>query len=385
VKTVAVLGGGPAGAFAARQLASANVRTVLFDEKMAWEKPCGGGVTFKAYQQYPFLLEAGTYRKVFKTRLHTAEAGSARLNLSQPMLIFSRRELNQLLLDRAAAAGAELRQERVLGVDREDGGWQVRTAGGRMAADFLVVATGGRNPLRSVGTAFAGGDSMTALGYFVPQAQEQIEIEFFKEFEGYVWVFPRADHLSVGICGKGEAATAMRARLERYMDESGISRAGATFYGHVLPALEAGSWAGNRLAGDGWVAAGDAGGLVDPVTGEGIYYAMRSGELAGDLVACGREAEYAGTIEREFGGDLAYASTLARRLYRGQYLFGSNTARLVQFLRRSPRLHGVMQELFAGTMPYYDLRKQIKESLHLTLTEIGVNLFLRRMVGEGME
>jgi geranylgeranyl reductase family protein len=385
VKTVAVLGGGPAGAFAARQLAVAGLRTVLFDEKMAWEKPCGGGVTFKAYQQYPFLLESGRHRAVSRTCLHTAEAGAARLELGKPMLIFSRKELNQLLLDRAAASGAELRRERVLGMDRTDSAWAVRTATGSLTVDFAVIATGARNPLRTVGTAFGAADTMTALGYFVPRAQGHIDIEFFKDFEGYVWVFPRVDHLSVGICGKGEAASAMRVRLERYMDQRGLSRAGAIYYGHMLPSLDSASWRRNRLAGEGWLAVGDAGGLVDPMTGEGIYYAMRSGELAGDLVAADRPSEYVAAVEGEFGGDLAYASTLARRLFQGRYMFGSNTARLVQFLRRSPRLHGIMQELFAGTMPYHDLRKQIKESLHLTLTEIGVNLFLRRIVGEGME
>ncbi|MBI2689839.1 MAG: geranylgeranyl reductase family protein [Acidobacteria bacterium] len=383
MKTVAVLGGGPAGAVAARQVAAAGVRTVLFDEKLAWEKPCGGGVTFKAYQQYPFLLESGLYRRVTNTCLHTREAGAARLQLDKPMLIFSRRDLNQLLLDRASEAGAELRQTRVLGIERSGGRWIVRTSSEEVAADFAIVATGARNPLRSTGTRFAAGDSMTALGYFVPDAQEHIDIEFFRQFEGYVWVFPRADHLSVGICGKGEPAPAMRARLERYMEKRGLRREGATFYGHMLPSLEAGTWRSNRLAGEGWLAVGDAGGLVDPVTGEGIYYAMRSGELAGDLVAAETPGDYTAAINREFGGDLAYASTLARRLFLGRYLFDSNTARLIQFLRRSPRLHSIVQELFAGTMPYLDLRKQIKDSLHLTLTEIGVNVFLRRMVSEG--
>jgi flavin-dependent dehydrogenase len=223
------------------------------------------------------------------------------------------------------------------------------------------------------------------LGYYVPREQGHIDLEFFAGFEGYLWVFPRAGHLSVGICGKGEPATAMRVRLERYMEARGMSREGATFYGHMLPSLEAGPWQHNRLAGDGWLAVGDAGGLVDPVTGEGIYYAMRSGELAGTLVAEGREAEYGGAVTREFVDDLSYASTLARRLFLGRYLFGANTDRMIQCLRRSARLNGIMQELFAGTMPYHDLRKQIKSTLHLTLTEIGVNLFLRRIVSEGNE
>ena len=53
MKTVAVLGGGPAGAFAAERLASAGLKTILFDEKLAWEKPCGGGLTFGMGEQTP--------------------------------------------------------------------------------------------------------------------------------------------------------------------------------------------------------------------------------------------------------------------------------------------------------------------------------------------
>ena len=63
MRTVAVLGGGPAGAMAACQVVAAGARAILFDEKMAWEKPCGGGVTYKAYKQYPFLEKSGPYRR----------------------------------------------------------------------------------------------------------------------------------------------------------------------------------------------------------------------------------------------------------------------------------------------------------------------------------
>ena len=96
---------------AARQVAAAGAHAILFDEKMAWEKPCGGGVTYKAYRQYPFLEKSGSVRRVTRTCLHSPGAGAVSLTLDKPMLIFSRRELNQLLLDRAAGAGAELRRE----------------------------------------------------------------------------------------------------------------------------------------------------------------------------------------------------------------------------------------------------------------------------------
>ncbi len=73
---VAVLGGGPSGAFAAERLAAAGVRTVLIDERLAWEKPCGGGLTFKAYNEYPFLIDNDTPKKlVQRNRSGGAQSG----------------------------------------------------------------------------------------------------------------------------------------------------------------------------------------------------------------------------------------------------------------------------------------------------------------------
>ena len=107
MKQVAVLGGGPAGAYAAERLASAGVHTVLFDEKLAWEKPCGGGITYRAWNEYPFLIDNETPKKqVIRTCLESDRAGSAFIGLDQPLLIYSRYELNGMLLARAERAGA---------------------------------------------------------------------------------------------------------------------------------------------------------------------------------------------------------------------------------------------------------------------------------------
>src|ERR1700678_4475195 len=85
MKTVAILGGGPAGAFAAERLASAGLKTILFDEKLAWEKPCGGGLTYKAYQQYPFLVDNDTPKKfVTETTLSAPRAGAVKMKLERP-------------------------------------------------------------------------------------------------------------------------------------------------------------------------------------------------------------------------------------------------------------------------------------------------------------
>src|SRR5271155_3938825 len=106
-KTVAVIGGGPGGAFAAERLARAGLKTLLFDEKLAWEKPCGGGLTYKAYQRYPFLIENNVSKKIITaTRLAAPESGAAKLDMNHPLVIYSRFDLNSLLLERAGQAGA---------------------------------------------------------------------------------------------------------------------------------------------------------------------------------------------------------------------------------------------------------------------------------------
>src|SRR6201996_591681 len=292
MKTVAVLSGGPAGSSAAERLAQAGMRTIVIDEKLAWEKPCGGGITYKAYSQYSYLIENDTPKKlVSDTFLAAPKAGEYKMALTRPLVIYSRVDLNGMLLRRAEAAGAEIEKERVLALDRKSSGWEIRTRSGKLAADYCVIATGARNPLSDVGTQYTAQDTMYALGYWVPSEQAHIDIQFLPNLEGYIWVFPRSGHLSVGICGKGESAQCLRGRLERYMDEKGFSRKDAKFYGHMLPALESRGWRDNRLAGARWIAVGDAGGLVDPITGGGLYYAVRSGDIASQVLLTDQEPE----------------------------------------------------------------------------------------------
>ena len=386
MKTVAVLGGGPAGATAAERLANAGLKTIIIDEKLAWEKPCGGGITYKAYSQYPYLIENDTPKRyVTDTMLAAPKSGAFKMSLSRPLLIYSRFDLNGMLLRRAEAAGAEIAQERVLGLDRSSSGWIIRTRSAKLDADYCVIATGARNPLRDVGTQYRAQDTMYALGYWVPSEQTHIDIQFLPNLEGYIWVFPRAGHLSVGICGMSESAQCLRGRLERYMEEKGLSRKDAKFYGHMLPALESSGWRNNRLAGDGWIAVGDAGGLVDPITGEGLYYAVRSGDLASQVLlndaGPDKAAEtYRQMIKSDFGLDLTYGAGLAKRLFCGAICFGAVPTRMIDFMKRSPKFCEIMQDLFAGTQPYLELKNRLLRNVNTTLHEILMSFLFRKLI-----
>ena len=387
MKRVAILGGGPAGAFAAEQLASAGLGVLVFDEKLAWEKPCGGGLTYKAYSQYPFLIENSTPKRLItETILAAPHGGEVSLKLDDPLLIYSRLDLNRMLLERAERAGAQIEKARVLGMSRNGRRWQLRTSSGMAHADFCIVATGARNALPEVGTELTPEDTMSALGYYVPGDQTRIDIQFLPRLEGYIWVFPRCGHLSVGICGKGEPASSLRKRLERYLTERGIAWKGAAFYSHLLPSLSAASWKKNRVAGEGWMAVGDAAGLVDPVTGEGLYYAIRSADLAARalLSDVGEPAERAGeyrqSLRRDFAADLEFGSRLAKRLFLGRFLFGSVPARMVQFSRRSPRFSAIIQDLFAGKQPYLGLKRRLLQNLNGSLYDVSMSLGFSRLV-----
>jgi len=196
-----IIGGGPAGAIAAEMIARGGERVTVFEEKLGWEKPCGGGLTHKALQHYPFLLPAaGEGKRVQEVEFLAGHDASLRFRLRQPLAIYSRRNLNGLLLCRAQSAGAEVAEDRVLDFRRSGSGWELRGRRGTYRADYLILAAGARTRLRSLLTQdFGPGDFMLTFGYYVPGQEDLLRAPVFEKFEGYIWSFPRLDHLSVGI------------------------------------------------------------------------------------------------------------------------------------------------------------------------------------------
>jgi flavin-dependent dehydrogenase len=375
---IAVVGGGPAGAFAAALLAQAGRCVTLFDERMAWEKPCGGGLTTKTLERYPFLRDNLQSKKmVSRVEMSLLGGPSTRFTLRDPVCIYSRHTLNQLLLDRALDAGAQLVQRRITAIQRDGATWRLRGTQGEYAASFLVLASGARNPFSGFGLPQSQADTSMTLGYFVPGQREAMEIEFQSGLEGYLWIFPRDTHSSVGICGTllREPSRQMKDRLHDYMHRKGLSTDGARFYSHRLPALRRETLRGLRPAGDGWAAVGDAAGLVDPITGEGLFYALRSAELLAECELAGRAEHYARRLRDDFGRDLELGARIAPRFFHGTFLGAPVIERMIQFTARSQTYAALIQDLFAGSQGYLGLKQRLFKNLSRTLLEIAASFF----------
>lgn len=366
-KQIAVIGGGPAGAFAAEQLAAAGRDVVLFDEKLAWEKPCGGGLTDKALTRWPFLREAAVERNwITNCELIAPSGRKTSFELNRAIAIFSRLTLNDLMLDRARRAGTQLVRERIVSIAGEPGRWILQSPTAHYRAEFLVLAGGARNQFRAQFTrVFAPDDLMIAVGYYIPGTRHTVQVRFIEGLHGYLWIFPRVDHFSAGICGRaqGKSTSELRQLLEASLPEFGLSPEGAKFYAHIIPSLTPESLRESTYCGDEWALIGDAAGFVDAITGEGLFYALRSAELLACAILDGEPESYADLIRHDLLVELELAAHIADRFYAGEWLGGSVIERMIDLTDRSSRFRDLMRDLFSGAQGYSNLKERVFCSL----------------------
>ena len=370
---IAVVGGGPAGALTAVSLARAGRRVTLFEEKLAWEKPCGGGLTHKALVEWPFLARASVERNwVRNCELISSSGRRVTFHLKEPVAIFSRYVLNGLLLNRATDAGAQLVHDRVLGIERRGQRWHLHGSGSSWEADYVVIAAGARNAFRTqFCRAFAPEDLMITAGYYIPGRGQRMQIQFLHDLHGYIWIFPRADHFSAGICGKMHAmsATALRSLLEQTLRRLGLDYEGTQFYSHILPSLRASTLSQTPVSGPGWAMVGDAAGFVDPITGEGLYYALRSADLLSQVLLANQPESYPEKLRQDFLPELEIAARMADRFYTGRWMGEAVIERTLQFTAGSPSFRALLSDLFAGTQTYSTLRSRLYHTLPRMLAE----------------
>ena len=388
-KRIAIIGGGPAGAFAAAELARAGREVFLFDEKLAWEKPCGGGLTDKALARWPFVRDAQVERNwISDCELIAPSGRKVAFQLDRQIAIFSRLALNGLLLEQARDAGARVLRERITRMDGTPGDWHLQSSSGNHSADFVVLAAGARNPFRAqFSQALSPENFMVAVGFYIPGTGRVAQVKFVKGLHGYLWIFPRSDHFSAGICGrmKGKSTAELRLLLEDSLPEFGLGLEGARFYAHILPSFTAKTLQSAAFSGDGWAMAGDAAGFVDAITGEGLFYALRSAELLSQALLAGAPQSYPVLVKQDFLPELERASRIADRFYSGDWLGGSVLERMVQLTARSSRFRELMRDLFAGTQEYSDLRQRVQRSLLRIAIETMVSALWHSPVELGRE
>jgi len=365
-RRVAVVGGGPGGAQCARRLAESAVEVTVFEPRDRFEKACGGGIPVRGMERFPFLYDASLRGKRIEECLLVSPSGrEARLPLADPLFVFSRADLHTFMLARALEAGVRLARTRVVGFRRERAGaWTVQAAAAGEIVDhgpfdFLVAADGaaGASRRRLLGTERGAAPSQ-GIGYYLPEVSEGfITLKYFAGLHGYLWVFPRPDHSSAGICATLGALPA--AELRRLMDDFLRDRyppealAGASTYAALIPSAPRAPGV-EPLAGPGWGLVGDAAHLVDPLTREGIYYAILSGDLLAAALCAGRLEAYAEAWGREGASELAWAALHGDGFFDTRFV-----ERMVRLSAASPVVARVLSDLIAGRQPYRSLKRRL--------------------------
>jgi geranylgeranyl reductase family protein len=296
---VIVVGAGPAGSATAIRLARGGARVLLVDKaRFPRDKACGGGLTGRALRHVPcdvepvvehvvdrFVLRAGYRRPI--TRASTAPL----IRMTQ------RRRLDLHLAEQAAASGADFRdgvriEELVVGHD----GFTAVVGRSRVDASYLVGADGANGVVARAARLGEGIVRGVALEGNVPWGvldpdpyRETAWVELGVVPGGYGWVFPKGDHANVGVGGWMDQGPHLRGHLDRLSREHGVDPSALTeVRGHRLPMRRLGAAAARGRV----LLVGDAAGLVDPLSGDGIYEAFVSASLAADTILAGRPEDY---------------------------------------------------------------------------------------------
>jgi geranylgeranyl reductase family protein len=392
---VVIVGGGPAGSWAACRLARRGARVVLFDHSHPREKPCGGGVTGRALtlvspdvdvSALPSVgIEAAEFDDA-KTTPATVSLADEKHGAEPTLVVVDRRSFDCALLAAACGAGAVHRPERVTGVEANSSGVRVRIGSGRtFEADWLIGADGANSLVRRcLARPFTRGQLSIAAGYFAHGVtSREIKIRFVSDPPGYIWSFPRRDHLAIGICAQGDATTAapLKAAVDRWMAGSGFANgASLTPYGWPIPSLNDADLVSERPVGPRWLLAGDAAGLVDPITREGIFFALLSGQYAAEAITDARSTEaYARQLRAHLYPELRRAARLKRGFFHAGF-----TPLLVDALRRSAPVRRVMADLVAGRQEYRTLKGRLVRTFEVGLAWELLMLEWGRARGAGL-
>ena len=374
---VLISGAGPAGSLAAYHLASAGWAVLLLDKaQFPRQKVCGGGLTEHGRRQIPFDITPLIHQTITWGYLGFRGRKVCTIHDEQPIAhLIDRLSFDDFLRQQAVSRGAECHQgERVTGITQTSERVTVQTDQNAYEARFAIGADGVHSLIaKQLGLLPQRTTSLATEAHLALPANRQetltdgITFDFGTLPWGYGWVFPKRDHLNVGVFRNWPGTRTNRNQLLRFirqhpgLDENQILDIRA-YPGPTGGAL------GPRHRGR-VLLAGDAALLADPWLGEGLTYALSSGRIAAEaLLGTNNDDEpnlsiYSNRIEKEILTEFRTARKMAVLV---SSFYGLN----VQFLKRSTTLQQVIIDLLRGERSYTDIWNDLSSHIPSTLHKI---------------
>jgi geranylgeranyl reductase family protein len=366
---VIVVGGGPAGGTTAYELARRGVQVLVLEkERLPRYKVCAGGITLKTVQLLDFDLSPAFEDEITSGVCSYKGGSPVRIDFGEAVgWTVMREKLDYLILQEATRAGAEVLDGReVSGVEFLDDRVVVNAGLRDYACSMLIGADGANGSVGSFAklqrprcSAIAVEAEVEVTGEALENRRGCVHFDFGCTPKGYGWVFPKREILSVGVGAFWGKAKNLKPSLLGWLDTLGLPSSPhmVRMRGHPVPlGGEARVFHGRRV-----LLTGDAAGLAEPMTGEGIFYAVRSAQIAADTIhkaLLDRGAElssYSERVNAEIASDLRYAKRLASLLYRFPGL-------CYHFFVRSPTVQRGVVHTLCGRSSFKGLYRDLLKS-----------------------
>jgi len=286
----------------AYRLSRAGARVLLIDKtRFPRDKPCGGGLTLRAVKELPFSVDPVVEDVVTRVTCRLRYGRSFEREGRTPIcLMTQRRRLDHYLVERAQEAGAHFRDGVRVDVQSDT---RLQLDGEIVTVDALVGADGA-NGVTAKALAL-GGDIVPGVALEGNLPYERLPADGWRGMlvlelatvpGGYGWIFPKGDHVNVGVGGWGAEGPRLRAHLRALCEHYGIELDELrNLRGHRLPMRRPGTVLARGRA----LLVGDAAGVLDPVSGDGIYEGFVTARLAAEHILGDKLDTYAGAVHRE--------------------------------------------------------------------------------------